>query len=321
MIDNRYYVEPANWGADESVLSPLRETVFVNEQKVARDKVWDGTDGRCAHVVARSSDDRSAIGTGRLATDGKIGRLAVLPEWRGQGVGGAMLLALIDQAKERHLAEIYLHAQTSAIGFYERCGLVAEGDGFTEVGIAHRKMSLKLPAATPIERVGQGVADSPKTSQLIKTDSLIGCRQATLAITHQARHELCIYSRDLEAPLYDQDEILEQFRRIALSGPRARLRILVQDPARATHEGHRLVLLAQRLTTPISMRQPHPDDLEYNAAFICSDRSGYLYRNMADRFEGAADLYNPPRCAELQRYFDAVWERAPVIDEFRRLNL
>jgi len=321
MIENRYYVEPANWATDEPVLNPLRIAVFVEEQQVDRDQVWDGKDSQCTHVVARCSGDRSAIGTARISPEGKIGRMAVLPQWRGQGVGGALIVALIDQAKDRRLAQVYLHAQVNAIDFYQRHGFAAEGDEFMEAGIAHRKMRMHLPSAEPIKRVGEGLPVTERRSKLLTTESLIECRESTLAIMQQARHELCVYSRDLEALLYDQDPLIDQFRRIALSGPRARLRILVQDPARATHDGHRLVLLAQRLTTAISIRQPHPDDLEYNAAFICSDSTGYLYRSQADRFEGEGDLCNPLRCAELQRYFDAIWERALVINEFRRLSL
>ena len=320
MIDNRYYVEPAHWSVDQTEIDAVREQVFVAEQGISREAVWDGVDAKCVHVIARNSADRSPIGVGRMDADGKIGRMAVLADWRSAGVGGALLQALVDQASERHLAQIHLHAQVSAVRFYEGHGFAVEGDGFVEAGIEHRKMSRRLPQ-TSAPNTGAASSSPSAPSKLITTDSLLSCRETTLAVMKHARHELCIYTRDLEAPIYDQDDTIEQFRRIALSGARARLRLLVQDPTRARHDGHRLVLLAHRLTTPIGLRQPHPDDLQYNAAFITNDCGGYLYRSQADRFEGEGDLYNPLRCAELQRYFDQIWERAQPIDEFRRLNL
>lgn len=321
MIDNRYYVEPANWSADQAEIDAVREQVFVAEQQISREEVWDGQDPRCVHVIGRDSSDRHAIGTARMSAEGKIGRMAVLADWRKAGVGSALLQALIDQARERRLGQVYLHAQVSALDFYQQHGFSAVGEPFTEANVAHRKMTLTLPPATPVDRGSSGAEQPRRKSQLITTDTLVNCRDAALAVMENARHELCIYSRDLEAPLYDHDPLLEQCRRIALSGSRAKLRVLVQDPTRAKHDGHRLVLLAHRLTTPIHLRQPHHDDLQYNSAFVTNDSGGYLYRSLADRFDGESDLYNPLRCAELQRYFDEVWERAHAIDEFRRLNL
>ncbi len=321
MIDNRYYVEPANWSADEQVIRTLREQVFVDEQDVDPDLICDHSDPACVHVIARDSAGREAIGTARMSGDGKIGRMAVLADWRRCGVGSAMLQALLDQARERHLNEVYLNSQVDAVAFYQKHGFASAGETFVEAGIDHTRMTLALDASEPPPRRG-GLGRGPqRESALITTDTLAGCRQAALGVMEQARYELCIYSRDLEAPLYDQDALLEQCRRIALSGSHAKLRVLVQDPTRAKTDGHRLVLLAHRLTTAIALRQPCSDDLDYNAAFLCNDTGGYLYRSLADRFDGESDLYNPLRCAELQRYFNEVWERAKVIDEFRRLSL
>jgi predicted GNAT family N-acyltransferase len=47
----------------------------------------------------------------------------------------------MDEANARGIDNLYLHAQTQAIGFYEKEGFTAEGDEFLECDIAHRKMS------------------------------------------------------------------------------------------------------------------------------------------------------------------------------------
>jgi predicted GNAT family N-acyltransferase len=321
MIDNRYFVEPANWMQDAEDLRQLRETVFIIEQKVSREEEWDGLDPDCLHVIARETDGLRPIGTGRLSPTGKIGRMAVRADWRGQGVGSAMLRALIDLARERKLTRVYLHAQLSALDFYLKHGFVASGEIFTEADIEHRRMQLDLPYPEPIARGGEPEAADERISRLLTCDSLLSARAVSLAVLERARHEIMLYTRDLEAPLYDNEEILEQFRRVALSGRRARVRILLQDTARASRDGHRLVGLAQRLSSVISIRQPINDDLQYAAAFLLNDRGSYLFRTAGDRFEGEGDLYHPPRQNELQRYFDAVWERSVEPVELRRLSI
>ena len=80
------------------------------------------------------------IGCARLLPDGHIGRVAVLARWRRRGVGSALLLRLVDEARGRGDARVMLNAQVAAMPFYARHGFVASGDVFDEAGIAHRVM-------------------------------------------------------------------------------------------------------------------------------------------------------------------------------------
>ena len=86
------------------------------------------------------SAKRDAVGTGRLEPTGKIGRVAVLPQYRGTGAGVAVMRRLVELAGGRGFTEVYLNAQTYARGFYERLGFRAEGPEFDEVGIPHQRM-------------------------------------------------------------------------------------------------------------------------------------------------------------------------------------
>ncbi len=131
------------WEALGALAGPIRLAVFVDEQKVPLDMEWDEWDARSLHALARLPDG-AAVGTGRLLPDGHIGRMAVLAPWRGQGVGAAMLAALMAEARARGLPRVVLHAQISALGFYEKAGFVPEGDPFEEAGIIHRVMSRVL---------------------------------------------------------------------------------------------------------------------------------------------------------------------------------
>ena len=132
-------VEAGSWNELAAQARQVRDAVFIAEQSVPRDIEWDEHDAVSRHVIARDGDG-GAIGTGRLLPDGHIGRMAVHADWRGKGVGRALLERLLEEARpldHRHLA---LHAQTHASGFYRRFGFVEEGPEFMEAGIPHRIM-------------------------------------------------------------------------------------------------------------------------------------------------------------------------------------
>ena len=129
----------ANWDQDQHRLHAVRNEVFVVEQGVAPELEWDGRDEDCLHAVTMAPDGR-AVAAGRLAPDGKIGRMAVLLTFRRQGLGGVILDKLVDMAIERGLPKVYLHAQSHAVPFYHRHGFVVEGEEFDEAGILHRRM-------------------------------------------------------------------------------------------------------------------------------------------------------------------------------------
>jgi len=138
MAARQVSVRAADWNADRVALRAVREQVFVREQAVPIELEWDEFDPLCQHVVAEAAGH--AIGTGRLLPDGHIGRMAVLEPWRGQGVGSALLEALLRLACDRGIGRVRLNAQSRAVAFYRRHGFVAEGEEFIEAGIAHRSM-------------------------------------------------------------------------------------------------------------------------------------------------------------------------------------
>ena len=134
------------WDKALPLARPVREKVFVEEQNVPRELEWDEWDERCDHAVACDSGGR-AIGTARLAPDGRLGRMAVLRECRGRGVGAALLEALLGRARELSLSRVSLHAQTHAAGFYRRFGFSERGGEFLEAGLPHFEMTLELSPA------------------------------------------------------------------------------------------------------------------------------------------------------------------------------
>jgi ElaA protein len=132
--------------ADMQRALAIRRRVFIEEQNVPEEIELDADDGHAFHALATL--DGVAIGCGRMLDHGdsevKIGRMAVLREFRGTGVGAHILRFLIDRARARGLRRAILHAQLTAEGFYLKEGFNPVGGVFDEAGIAHRKMERDL---------------------------------------------------------------------------------------------------------------------------------------------------------------------------------
>ncbi|MGW3337626.1 GNAT family N-acetyltransferase [Streptomyces sp. NPDC001009] len=145
--------------ADREACFVVRKDVFVGEQGVPQDIEYDAYDASAVHVLA-VDEDGVPLGTGRLlhgeaaaaktggdASVGSLGRLAVTRRARGLGVGAALVRAIEDAARGLGLTAVDLHAQTQALGFYERLGYTAYGPEFQDAGIAHRAMRRPLGPA------------------------------------------------------------------------------------------------------------------------------------------------------------------------------
>ncbi|MFJ2727265.1 GNAT family N-acetyltransferase [Streptomyces collinus] len=138
--------------ADREACFAIRKEVFVAEQGVPQDIEYDAYDAVAVHVLA-VREDGEPLGTGRLlfgeaaaaktggdASVGSLGRLAVAGAARGLGIGVALVRAIEEAARAHGLSAVDLHAQSHALGFYERLGYEAYGPEFLDAGIPHRSM-------------------------------------------------------------------------------------------------------------------------------------------------------------------------------------
>jgi predicted GNAT family N-acyltransferase len=311
-----FNVEIAEWSREDqrTALLDLRGIVFIQEQGVPEPRERDGLDPDCQHVLARDEAGRP-IGCGRLTPAHKIGRMAVLQEWRGRGVGVALLRELIARARSQGWPDVALDAQVSAIGFYERAGFIAHGEEFEDAGLAHRAMRLALPAPAHDEQL-------PRDIGALATASRHEVTAARLQLLTDTRHQLAIYLPMLGNDNYDSAEELAELRRIAISGRGAQIRILLHDPAAALRNDHRLVALAQRLPSAIQIRTPIEEvDLAYMSAYLLNDSGGYLFLPEADRAQGRAARHDRVSQAPLQQHFDDVWNRAQRASVLQTLDL
>lgn len=116
----------------------IRNRVFIDEQKVAPELEWDEHDATATHFLL--TVDGHALGTARLLPSGRIGRVALLPEARGKGLGLRLMRAVMDHAQQLGLQHLELSAQTHALGFYEQLGFAACSDVYLDAGIPHQTM-------------------------------------------------------------------------------------------------------------------------------------------------------------------------------------
>ena len=120
----------------------IRRQVFCIEQNVSEEIEMDEFDEDATHILAYI--DNKPIGTARwrFTEDGaKMERFAVLIEYRGKGVGEALVNYTLGKLKDYDY--IYLNAQESVIKFYEKFGFDVVGDRFYEADIPHKMMILK----------------------------------------------------------------------------------------------------------------------------------------------------------------------------------
>ena len=116
----------------------IRYEVFVGEQNVPEELEIDGLDDEAKHVLAFV--DGLPIGTGRILVDGHIGRVAVLKNYRGHGIGKLIMKELIKWAQDISLKKVWLSSQWHAHSFYLDLGFVCVGEIYKEAGIDHIKM-------------------------------------------------------------------------------------------------------------------------------------------------------------------------------------
>lgn len=119
----------------------IRIKVFVEEQNVPLEEEHDAYDETATHFGVFI--DQLLVGTGRLVLQndtGKIGRIAILPDYRGKGLGSGLIRSIIALGQDRGLEKFVLGAQLQALKFYQNLGFEAEGDVFQDGGLPHKTM-------------------------------------------------------------------------------------------------------------------------------------------------------------------------------------
>lgn len=146
-------------------------------------------------------------------------------------------------------------------------------------------------------------------------------RAACVQMASQSRNQIDIFTNDLDPALYDQKAFIQSVKWLCLNSRTLVIRILLKDNTGIQKKGHRLIELAQKLTSKISIHRPLPDHIEIMANYMIVDKTGYILRNRHQYYDGVAEFNNRLFCKKLSEQFNQAWEQSEEDIALRHLHL
>lgn len=318
----RIRIRKYSWQLAPRDIRDIRQRVFVEEQKVPPELEWDDTDDIADHYLAVTGDNEP-VGVARLFSTleetAHIGRMAVLPEFRGKGVGEALLRHLISEASR--FGELQLSAQEHAISFYQRSGFHVCSDLYDDAGIPHVDMRCLSPGlvAPDTNREYPMILGTDRDSWLFESEAnMISLLDS---MTGQATQRLWLYDRLLEHDLYDRLRFRELLSALARRHRLSEVRLLIHDDKPLVKRRHQIVELMKRLPSRIELRLVNDDYPIEDQPFLLADREGVVYRHNFDKPEGFANFADGGRVKLLGEAFQRMWDASRSSLELRELPL
>ena len=166
------------------------------------------------------------------------------------------------------------------------------------------------------------MVDTIPTDTTVKTfDSRDQSALLAAELIGQARQEVCFFGPIIDPVLLDNDTVISSLSEFARRSQRTKIRILVHDTQRNVIDSHRLLPLAQRLTSHIQIHTTHPKHQDQRSLFLVIDRQSYLYCPHAERYLGRVELQPNAFARELQQQFEELWSQSRPDVNTRRLNI
>jgi predicted GNAT family N-acyltransferase len=306
-MSNEIEVRRVSWAEAHETLVALRTAVFVVEQGVSEEIERDGNDPDARHFLCLLNGE--PVACARLQDNGKISRMCVLPPYRGLNCARLLLETIITEARAMGMSRLFLHAQAHAAGLYRQSGFEVFGEPFDEAEIPHIAMELALEPAAPPGGIAPGPVDYPEP-----------LASAAAALCASASRYLCIQSPTLDHAVFDREPLVDAVSALARGGRQTEVRILVSDTRGLLQRGHRLLTLARRLPTSVSIRRlaEHPD--WNDETVVIRDRDGLLLQPEPQQ----RGIYEPDSRARVQGHldlFNELWRLASEDTALRTLNL
>jgi hypothetical protein len=160
-----------------------------------------------------------------------------------------------------------------------------------------------------------------ETDTLIELHTAAENHQLALELVSQAEKEVLIATYDLDAPVFSHEDFTEALSKLVRRHRNAEAKILLQRPNKVLKQGHRLIPLAQRLSSSIHIHRPAPEHSDYLETFMVVDGIGYFKRQQSDRYEGMAAFKAPISARDLRDLFCTMWERSAAEPQLRRLQI
>ena len=153
---------------------------------------------------------------------------------------------------------------------------------------------------------------------------LIETRAMNIAAVHKlassATNSLNIITRTLDHQVYDRIEVIDAISEFARRNRSSTVHILVYDCTDIIKNGHRLVRLAEKISSKINIRKLAASTTPFNESLVVADGKGYLHNPQSDRYEGIASFNDPTRCTELNKLFIDMWHHGEVEPYLRTVS-
>lgn len=163
--------------------------------------------------------------------------------------------------------------------------------------------------------------ETPNDGNYQRLETLAENRRGAVAVAAVAKRELALFSHDLEPLLYDKDDFIQTVQALVTRSRMSRIRIVCIDPGASIRAGHRLVAVAQRFSSYMEVRRACKDHSQLTETFLVADEEAVLFRPIASRYEGYADVHAPLEARKFLKQFNDIWEKAEPDPEFRRLGI
>lgn len=315
-----FRVESANWRRHGRALRQIRATALTSKLGDEQAQEGDRADGNAHHLLAQAGEPPAPVGGLRWRPSGQIEHLAVLPQWRGQGIGAALLASAVREMGAGRRLTPFLFTTRNTEAFFARLGFAPDDEPFSRHGEWLRHMTLTTPDALR-------EADL-RSRQLGTTGGRLFLPQhehlalAACQLAAQSRRRIELLSVDLQPEIYDRQSFAEALRYLALElRGRLPVRILVIDPEPSLRRGHRVIELARKLTSDIQIRLVPKDWAEHSDQFLLCDQAGLLLIRHQDPNRTLVDFNSPAETRRLRGLFDQIWDQGETHPGLRRLYL
>lgn len=340
---NEIDVSVVDWLSTQA-LRDIRQQVFIVEQGVPAALEWDADDHLAVHFLMRAEGE--ALGTARLLDDGHIGRVAVLPAWRGKGLGERLMREVMAYAQARGLNTLRLSAQVHAQSLYQRLGFLVESEPYMEAGILHVAMRWQAEALDvsaselpPIEfdspgtfRIHNPAEQSPidrvidlpfqlgDQSELIEVDDSQALDHLCLMLS-QSRRKIHIYAADQAVWLFNRRDVISHVEQLIARQPQCQIKVLLQQSGTPFLQGHSLLKLMHRFPSVLEIRTQHPVREKAPQVYMLADDCGVLMLPKANLRQGFARYQSPDQVRRWRSHFEELWSTSQSDPALRRFLL
>lgn len=304
-----YTLTVGRWADLCEQLYAVRRPVFIDELGVAPELEQDARDAGAQHLLIRDRDGRPLAG-GRLSAAGQIGRVAVLPEWRGRGLGRVVMTELIRLAQRQRHDRLRVDARRETSGFFRRLGFRSCGAEFLEAGVARRPMRLALADWHP---------DRPPAQEISGTAEALA---AALRLVADAGRGVDLYTPYVHPELFGSGAFAVALSDSVSEQPRRRFRLLLPPAAKWRYRCPPLAARLGRLSALQLRYWPSAEPRErseFGYAMLLGDSALMLLTEL----RGCGGEFLPQggrRRHKLGGFFNDCWERASADRELRPLG-